>query len=389
MKKNLLQTKEYPRDYPSDAVKILDTMSMDDGLFLVGSMSLRSQQYAGDYDGYEIVEKKGKVSTVLSELRQKFQSNIKALRSMPNVFIGDIKAGVIDEWRVIPQSARIHNDKIEGYNSTSLRKKVDTLLSQKIITEQEAKEAHSLIKDKPTQCDFLLAKQSIKFQVIRWTVSEVLSNQKRLRDGRMITLEEAFHTNGITKLDVMALVQQNRFTDFSVIYEFRCNGKVLNPEPIQIKSSLEESLIAYLCEGNYFKALKRLFALAKYHNHLPMVSHLTPILNSDLGRLYLIVGDIDTLLQMMELHKKVPYSIIRYEIDQFIARLSNIYSIEGYLRKDDKIIGEIRNISRLPDHQIKPRLERLREELNTILQKASKPYVEHLKNGERVESLFK
>ena len=335
------------------------------------------------------LKKKGKVSTVLSELRQKFQSNIKALRALPNVFIGDIKAGVIDEWRVIPQSARIHNDKVEGYNSTAFRKKVDTLLSQKVITEQEAKEAYSLLKDKPTQCEFLLAKQSIKFHVLRWTVSEVLSNQKRLRDGRLITLEEAFHTNGITKLDVMALVQQNRFTDFSVIYEFRCNGKVLNPEPIQIKSSLEESLIAYLCEGNYFKALKRLFALAKYHNHLPMVSHLTPILNSDLGRLYLIVGDMDTLLQMMELHKKVPYSIIRYEIDQFIARLSNIYTIDGYLRKDDKIIGEIRNISRLPDHQIQSKLERLREELNSILQKASKPYVEHLKNGERVESLFK
>jgi hypothetical protein len=389
MKKNLLQTKEYPRDYPSDAVNILDTMSMDKGLFLVGSMSLRSQQYAGDYDGYEVVEKKGKVSTVLSELRQKFQSIIKELRSMPNVFIGDIKAGVIEEWRVFPQSARIHNDKIEGYNAVAFRKKVDILLSKKVITEQEAKEAHSLLKDKPTQCDFLLAKQTIKFQVLRWTVSEVLSNQKPLRDGRMITLEEAFHTNGITKLDVMALVQQNRFTDFSVIYEFRCNGKVLNPEPIQIKNSLEESLIAYLCEGNYFKALKRLFALAKYHNHLPMVSHLTPILNSDLGRLYLIVGDIDTLLQMMEIHKKVPYSIIRYEIDQFIARLSNIYSIDSYLRKDDKIIGEIRTIARLPDHQIKPRLERLREELNAILQKSSKPYVEHLKNGERVDSLFK
>lgn len=386
---NLLKVKEYPTDYPADAVKVLEAMSIDDGLILVGSMSLRSQQYAGDYDGYEVVEKKGKVATVLSELRRKFQANLKTLRAMPNVFIGDIKAGVVEEWRVIPQTARIHKEKVEGYNSTAFRKKVDSLLSAGVITEQEAKEAHGLLKDRPTQCEFLLAKQSLKFHVLRWTVSEVLENKKRLRDGRMMTLEEAFHTNGITKLDVMALVQQNRFTDFSVIYEFRCNGKVLNPEPIQIKSSLEESLIAYLCEGNYFKALKRLFALAKYHNHLPMVKHLTTILNTDLGRLYLIVGDIDTLLQMMETHKKVPYSVIRYEIDQFIARLSNIYSIDGYLKKDDKIIGEIRNILRQPDHQIKKRLEGLREELNSVLQTASKPLVEHLKNGERLDSLFK
>jgi hypothetical protein len=389
MKDRLLATKAYPSDYPADAVKILDTMSMDGDLILVGSMALRSQQYAGDYDGYEVVEKKGEVASVLSDLRQRFQSVLKNLRGLPNVYIGDIKAGVVEAWRILPTSARVKGDKIEGYNSVACRRRVDDLLRSRIITEHEAKEAMGLLKESPTICDFLLAKQNLKFHILRWTVAEVMANRKVMRDGKAITLEEAFHTRGITKMDVMGLVQGNRFTDFSVIYEFRCNGKVLNGEPIDIKNSLEESLIAYLCEGNYFKAIKRLFALAKYHNYLPMVRSLTPILNSDLGRLYQIVGDMDTLLRLMEENKKVPMSMIRFEIDQFIGRLSNIYSLEGYLKKDDAVVGEVRRILRLPDGRVREALEHLRDELDDVLQKASKPYVEHLKKGERLESLFK
>jgi hypothetical protein len=362
---------------------------MDGELVLVGSMALRSQQYAGDYDGYEVVEKKGKVPTVLSELRERFQSVLKNLRGLPNVFIGDIKAGVEDAWRILPPTARVKGDKIEGYNYVACRRRVDDLLRSQVITEQEAKEAMGLLKESPTVCDFLLAKQKLKFHILRWTVEEVLSNKKILRDGKIIRLEDAFHTRGITKLDVMGLVQGNRYTDFSVIYEFRCNGKVLNGEPIDIKNSLEESLIAYLCEGNYFKALKRLFALAKYHNHLPMVRTLTDILNSDMGRLYQIVADMDTLLHLMEDYKKIPMTMIRFEIDQFIGRLSNIYSLEGYLKKDDAVVAEVRRILRLPDGRVRDALERLRDELDDVLQKASKPYVEHLKKGERLDGLFK
>jgi len=389
MKEPILATKSYPSDYPADAVKILDTMSMNGDLILVGSMALRSQQYAGDYDGYEVVEMKGDVSSVLVELRKRFQSVLKNLRGLPNVYIGDIKAGIVEAWRILPTSARVKGDKIEGYNSVACRRKVDDLLRSHILTDQEAKEAYGLLKESPTVCDFLLAKQNLKFHVLRWTVSEVMANRKVMRDGKAITLEEAFHTRGITKLDVMGLVQGNRFTDFSVIYEFRCNGKVLNGETIDIKNSLEESLIAYLCEGNYFKAIKRLFALAKYHNYLPMVRKLTPILNSDLGRLYQIVGDMDTLLHLMEDYKKIPMTMIRFEIDQFIGRLSNIYSLEGYLKKDDAVVAEVRRIMRLPDGQVRGALEQLRNELDNVLQKASKPYVEHLKKGERLDSIFK
>lgn len=377
----VLRTKDYPTDYPSDAVAILDAMSMGNNLSLVGSMALRSQQYAGDYDGYEVVEKKGKTEQCLVELRQRFQSNIKDLRSMPNVFIGDIKAGVVDSWRVIPRTAMVRNNKISGYNSVACRSVVDELLKGKVITPFESKEAHALLKDQPSIPEFLLAKDKIKFHILRWSVMEVLANYKALRGGGHITLEQAFTTNGITKLDVIGLVSNNRFTDFSVIYEFRCNGKVLNPEPVEIRASLEESILAYLAEGNYFKVLKRIFALSKLLNDTKALEKLTPILNSDLGRLYHIVGDIGTLVSLLDEHKQVPLALVRFEIDQFVQRLSNIYTLKDYLAKDDAIIGDIKRILKLPESRIKPELEKLGAELDSILQNNSKPIVEAFRRG--------
>jgi hypothetical protein len=375
----ILRTKEYPSDYPSDAVQILDTMSFDDGLTLVGSMSLRSQQYSGDYDGYEIVNRKGETKQCLIGLRKDFQNIIKNLRGIPNVFIGDIKAGVISDWRIINRNVYIDNDKIYNYNAVQCRKKIDELLTSKVITAGEAKEAHSLIKDKPTIPDLLVAKEKLKYHIIRWSVPEVLANTKRLRDGSAFTLEEAFNTDGISKLDVIGLVANSRFTDFSVIYQFRCNGKVLNPEPIDVRRSLEENIIAYKQDGNYFKVLKRLFALAKLLKDDKLIVELNPILNSDLGRLYHIVSDMGTLITLLDEHTKVPMNIIRFEIDQFISRLSNIYELRDYLKKDDQIVGTIKNILKMPPSRMKGALEKLHKELDLILQTNSKPIVEGIK----------
>jgi hypothetical protein len=373
---DIVREKKYPSDYSSEAVDILDNMTIGNDISLVGSMALRSQQYAGDFDAYEVVKKTGSKTKALKELREKFQSNIKALRAMPNVFIGDIKAGVVDEWRVIPRNAIVRGEKIENYNAVQSRAIVDRLVENNIITRQEAKECYGLLKDNPTVPQFLEAKQKIKFHIIRWKVSEVLLNKKRLRDGRIITLEEAFSSPGITKLDVVALID-NRYTDFSCIYQFRLGKTILNPEPLNIKISLEESITALLSEGNFFKVLKRMFALAKLLNDTKMLNELNPVLNSDLGRLYQVVSDIDTLLYMLEEYSTLPVDTMKDEIDNFKTRLSNIYTLNDYIKKDDSIVGSIDRIlqSVAGRKQLTTALEKLRKVLDDILQANAKKIV--------------
>jgi hypothetical protein len=363
-----LKTKEFPDNYPSDAVAILDAMSFSDGaeLRLVGSNSLRSQQYAGDYDAYEVVECDGEsVESALDSLAKRFQSIVRRLHSMSNVYIGDIKAGAIPEWEVVPS--------VKSYSGPRSRKIVERLYADGIITKQESDSARSLLKDRMAKNKIVYAKGSLKFHVVRWSVPEVLRGSKTLRDGSTFTLQEAFSSHGLSKLDVIGLVANNRYTDFSIIYEFHYKGKTLNPVPINIKESLMESIIEYTVEGNPFKVLKRRFALAKYENKMSEIQRLTPILNSDLGRLYLLATDLGTVVSLLETHKDAPLKHIKFELDQFRGRMANIYTVKDFIRIEPELLRAIKTAMRAKTaKKLLPTLVYLKEKLDDVLKKNTK-----------------
>ena len=345
------KAKEFPDNYPADAVEILETMGFSGSpIMLFGSMSLRSQQYAGDYDGFQKVRRNGSVDTVVKDLVKDFQGIIKNLQSMP-VYIGDIKSGVIEEWRVLPKASRVEGKKIIGFNKLDSQKVLDALYSQKVITEAERNKASKLVDSIQTPVQFLLAKKELKFHIVRWTPNDVIQGFQHLRDGRKFTLAEAFTTPTITKLDVIGLVQNNRYTDFSMIYEFYAGKKFLNANYEDVLQTLKDDILLYKHEGNPFKVLKRQFALAKLNNNKAKLKKLTPILNSDLGRLYVIMGDVGTLLEILESHKKIKLPIVRYEIDQFKSRMANIYTLKDFLKNEHTILSDIDSALKTTSHK--------------------------------------
>ena len=387
----LLRQKEFPTNYPQDAVDILKAMSFNDGkgLNIVGSMSMRSQDWAGDYDGYQVATVKERSDAAAAKaFAGQWAANIKKLRAMKDVYIGDIKCGTVEEWRVIPRTARVVDGKVLDYNAVACRKRLDELKAKGVISPAEAKDAAELCKPSPSIPEFLLAKQKVKFHIVRWTPDEIIRGRKRLRDNSIMTLTQAIQTPTIGKMDCVGLVQNSRFTDFSVIYEFRNGDKLLNPDKINITESLREAIMAYSAEGNYFKVLKRRYALAKAENDLAMVRKLTPILNSDLGRLYHVVGDIGTLTNLLEM-PRVPMAKVRFEIDQFIGRLSGIWTMKDYLAAEPEIIGRIHAILKMSKSKMVDALDRLGNQLEGYLQHATKAVVQKaglpLKGGAEME----
>lgn len=371
--KGVADEKTFPDDYPEDVLEVLDAMSFGPGLALVGSSSLRSQQYAGDYDAYEIVEVDEPTDLkAATTLRKRFQSIVGNLRKMKNVYIGDIKAGLIPEWRILPESASVKGTNVYGYDYDDAMEKVKQLEENKIISSTEAADAKALLHRRPTVAQFLQAQDILKFHIVRWSPLEIAKNKKVLRDGSVYTLEEAFLSPTVAKLDVIALVQNNRFTDFSVIYEFKNKGKTLNPAIGDIDTSLQEDVDAYKATGNYFKALKRDFALAKYRDDRKKMERLTEILNSDLGRLYQIVSDIGTLEDVLG---RADLKQIKYEIDQFKSRLSNVYKSPKYLKKKSNIVSRINKIMKMPRNKMAEPLADLHDELDSIIQAEAKKYV--------------
>jgi hypothetical protein len=345
-----LRTKKFPEDYPEDALAILKAMSFTDlkGLKLFGSMAIRGQLYSADYDGYEIVEAdKTTDAEALRTLSRAFRFIIQDLLKMPDVYIGDIKAGMIKEWQVIKDDIKFENGKVLNYNPIRSRMVLDDLFSKDIIDEEDYSKYKKLIKDKPTIEDILEMKKEIKPHIIRWTPEEVIKGFKELKGNKKFTLEEAFSSPAITKLDVIGLVQKSRFTDFSIIYEFKNKGKTLNIGMTDIEPALKESMYAYYYDKNYFKMAKRMFALAKYKKDYEVIKKLAPLFNTDLGLIYSVMSDIGTLIYLVEHEKHIPYDRIKYQIDQFKGRLANVYSLQKWFNEEPFINDRIRFLANM------------------------------------------
>jgi hypothetical protein len=336
--------REFPQNYSPDVVDILRAMSFTDGkdLMIVGSGSLRSQQYIADYDGVEMVKVKyDDDETALDLLADSFQDIIKTLRGMKNVIIGDIKGGEVSDWRVFPEDAGIVEGKIVGYNATALRGRVDDLKRDKIISPAVAKGYMDLLVDSPSIEQFLVARNAIRPHIMRWTPGEVLQGFIDI-PGRKYTLQDAFSSRGITKLDVIGWVHGNVFRDFSVIYSFENKGKILNPHPFRVRQSLQEDIEIFRLQGFPFKATKRRFALAKWDNDYETMEKLQPILNGDLGRIYALKSDIDTLVSLLE-RSMGSYGMekMHFEIGQFRDRLAHIWTLPDFLFIEPSILGKL------------------------------------------------
>jgi hypothetical protein len=368
-----LSKTDYVDVYPSDVLRVLELMTFDDGLLLVGSSAIRSQLYAGDVDGFEVVERHdASDATALTQLRKQFQSMIAKLKKTRDIFITDIKSGAIAEWEIINPEAHIKGNKVVGLNFKQVHSKIDELLDKKILTSSEATQARGLLKRRPKVADFLRAKDELKYHTIRWSELEIAQNKKVLRDGRTVTLEDTFSMPAVTKLDCVSLVQRSRYTDFSVIYEFKNKGKTLNPTAIDPKTKIAEDVEAYKARGNFFKALKRQFSLARLKDDGKAIERLTEILNSDLGILYNIVSDIGTLQSILTL---APIDKVKYEIDQFKARLANVWETQAYLKAEPDIVKDIQALMKAPRPRMNALLERLGNRLDAILQSEAKKHI--------------
>jgi hypothetical protein len=132
--------KNYPLNYPSDVLGIIDALAFSAGdVVVAGSMSLRSQQYAGDYDMFEEVKSNASTKAkAVAEFVKGIQRNVRQLLALPDCYVGDIKCGEIPEWRVV--EGDIEAGKVVGYDAEASRKKLDALKKAGVLTADEVAE---------------------------------------------------------------------------------------------------------------------------------------------------------------------------------------------------------------------------------------------------------
>jgi hypothetical protein len=306
---------------------------------VVGSNSLKSQLYAGDYDALEYVDFR-----TIGQIVQRFQDIIREVTHIPSTFIADIKCGSVDEWVVVPPELTPENyTKLRP----SMRARLSILKQEGIIQPEEYREAIALLPKTPlTLYQVLSLKKAIRFNVLRWKPADILAGHLTHR-GYTFDLEKVLGTPIITKLDVVSWVNNNRYTDFSIIYLFKVSGIPLNVDVQDFVPLIQNDCLTLMTEGKYYKAAKRIFALTRILKPIntKLLSQLTQIFNSDLGIIYQIKSDIETL-ESISNHREVTRQA-SLEIALMIGRLANVQE-SLYLKQEDALLTSIRALAKDP-----------------------------------------
>jgi len=377
--KEITETKDYPRNYPKDALAVMKDMSFSKGknVEVMGTMSIRSLLYASDFDCVEIVDKKSPTQIV-----KEYQQIIRNLLKRPKTYIGDIKCGEIQEWRVIDESAYFKGGVIYGYNRDKSFKKLQELYDTNVISKKELEDGQQLLVKDPSPEELRTILKILRFSVLRWKTKDILNGYLTLRTGEKYPLEKAIQDPALFKMDVIALMNDGMFQEFSMIYDLRVKGRRLNIHRVDTLQNLSRDIVFYSYAKNWFKVLKRLFSyfnyIFKYVSNgkveaVEILEKLYEILNSDLGILYSITQDLQVLSFLIENEKDVPMNQIKEEVEGFVDRLANVYSVNAYLAQEPKILAKIHQIvsGRSNPENVNEDLLTLDEKVSAILSRAT------------------
>ena len=293
-----------PEQFSSDLSKVLKTVAFGKP-FLVGSSADYRIIYSADYDLMEEVILRRNSATT-------FQKKIKKIQKIGKIV--ETKIGEISEWNLLAKPF-VQKGHVKNYDQAEELKHLSALWSSKIITHDEFMTAQNSLKPHLTSIEFLKARKELRFGVLRWTLGEIAKGYKDLRDKSIIYLYDAFKTRGITKIDVISWVK-NKYVEVSNIILWTHSGKPYAHIP-SVKKSLAENILEFEAEGNYVKVAKRMLSLAKTYKNNIDIEKLTSILNSPLGKLYLVCADMEVLEEFPTAVRKYKRKELNYMKDEF------------------------------------------------------------------------
>ena len=163
----------------------------------------------------------------------------------------------------------------------------------KDISQFFKKMIRSINKDKDLYFVDFIATTDEDNQPKHWTRNEILKGD----------LSKIMTHKNVIKIDIAQYID-NRFVALSNWYEIRYpNGVGINAEketrdtPQSLKQDMKKF---YYEKQNYLKVLKRLFIIAQKDKNKKLLDKLIRIFESDLGKLYKLKSELDTMISVLE-----------------------------------------------------------------------------------------
>lgn len=177
-----------------------------------------------------------------------------------------------------------------------------------------------------------------EYYIIRWNPDEILKGFKVLPEGKIITLNEAIQMKGIIKLDIIAYTE-NRFIEastFFILQKINPDGSsnyVNVPDDFfsLFVGDLKKEIKKYSSPETLklFKAVKRMYSLARLRKDITTLKRLAPMIDSNLSLLGQINADIETMGLMLEkiYFNMLPFKELTKTLDSIGKRASTIIDI--------------------------------------------------------------
>jgi hypothetical protein len=223
--------------------------------------------------------------------------------------ITDIKVGEVPEWQLLTSRPYSQKREMEHLNR---------LWQDGVVTDAELKAARAMLKPHLTLPEQVEARKELRFGVLRWTPAEVAKGTKTFR-GRTIRLEDAMRSSGITKVDLVAWVK-DKYVEVSDIILWTKGGKPYAKVPDPIRS-IQEDIAVMEQEERFMKLAKRMYSIAKVKGYVRDQEALLEVLNSHLGAIYVVLGDLELLQEFPSATK----SKRRQQLDLMRDRMAKLF----------------------------------------------------------------
>jgi len=265
-------------DYNNQVLDKIDFMSISHKQRIIGSASIRNILYSSDYDvNEEVFDPKQTSSQSLEYIYEMFLDKFKYASKRENrTYIMDFKCGIDDNG-----------------------------------------------------------------EPLRWDYEDMKKGYKKV-NGRQYDFYDALMMKppSMVKIDVVTFLN-GRYLELSQIYKIKI-GKELNykiEKTGDIINRLNEETVKLIKEGNYYKALKRIFSNRKIHQNQKIdnkIERIIDFLNSDVGIVGKSKSDLDVLIDLLEKYPKQIYTDDIYSnlqiVKQFLSSITK-YNMRPIIEK--------------------------------------------------------
>lgn len=379
---DLLQLRN-DRSLTLDAKNAIDILTLDPEFpaKIVGSFKYKVHEYPGDIDLFESYKGCCTLADTKKQIVSALKKVVRKILNSDIAHFADFKAGEDSRYKFNIGSYDMKTKRVIDYDLAFVKRKINELYADKLISLGRKKELLSLLKPFPTFKEHALLSDEIrKHYILRWTTDEILRGYKILPKDVKLTLCSAIAQKTIVKIDIWAYINERfvEVTNWFYLKSISQKGQqiVISQDMDDYQVSLQKDITQFRIPElhMHMKLAKRLWVYAVSKNDHKTMEKLYPLFSSGAAKLYQIQSEVDTLNSMLKKMTHPPMKKMLHQIEEFKLRLATVR--EEYMKPGvEKRIYALIDLIIMQNNTDNKKLQECLAEIGDLLHQSVDKYV--------------